>query len=180
MDLWWLVVPSAHCSYDELKRRGCIALGWPEIGDLSRYLKDKPGWERQFKTFVQLRGNLAYQGQRHWTEDARSLDGVPALFWRLLGIDEGDYIVLMEAGSQLSLGRTEVRGFARIHRDALASYRYEADYHHAHQVCGGLQWLDWDLAHFGELPRPEQSFRALVCDNTALETVERAWQARQG
>lgn len=176
MNLWWLVTSSAHCSYSELKRRRCVALGWSEIGSLSRYIKDKPGWERQFKTFVQVRGNLAYSRDRRWTEELSALTGVPSVFWNLLQIRQDDYVVVMETGSQLTLGNIEVQGFARVSSDAIANYRYDDQFHHAHQVFNNLEWRDWDRAHHGELQRPQTSFTSLLRDNDQLEAVRHAWE----
>ncbi|MEX0624373.1 hypothetical protein [Saccharospirillum sp.] len=179
MNLWWLITSSVHCSYDELKRRHCVALGWAEIGSLQKYLKDKPGWERQFKTLVQVRGNLAYARDKRWTETASSLSGVPSLLWSLLQIRAGDFVVVMESGNQLTLGRLEVRGITRITEDGMGSYSFEEGVHHAHQISKGLNWIDWDRAHFGELPMPTQSFFSLLQDNDQLETIQLAWEQQQ-
>jgi len=178
MNLWWFISSSRHCRYDELKQRRCIALGWPELGDLSRYIKDKPGWERQFKTFSRWRGNLAYGPHSpQWTEADQHLnEGIPAVFWEFIHINVGDYIVVMETGSQITLGNIEVMGIAKVMRDALSSYHFDDQFHHAHQVCGGLQWHDWNRARHGELEKPKQSFKALLKDNEQLSQVADAWQ----
>lgn len=176
MNLWWLITSSVNCSYSELRQRHCLALGWREIGSLERYLRDSPGWERQFKTFVQLKGNIAYSRDKSWTDDDSALTGVPTLFWNFMHIQKGDFVALMETGSQLTLGRIEVRGIAQVTQNAMQSYHFNEQYHHAHEVCGGLQWVDWDIAHFGELERPHQSFKALLQDNDQLDAVRQAWE----
>ncbi|WP_394170928.1 hypothetical protein [Saccharospirillum alexandrii] len=178
MNLWWLITSSVHCSYDELKRRQCVALGWAEIGSLEKYLKDKPGWERQFKTLVQVRGNLAYARDKRWTETASALSGVPSLLWSLLQMRAGDFVVVMESGNQLTLGRLEVRGITQLTEDGMTSYSFEEGVHHAHQISKGLTWVDWDRAHLGELEMPKQSFFSLLQDNEQLETVKLAWEQR--
>ncbi|EAR10293.1 hypothetical protein MED297_13757 [Reinekea sp. MED297] len=171
---------SSQCSYEELKRRQCLALSWSELDDLSKYVRDKPGWERQFKTFVQLRGNIAYVNDRRWGPQQQDLStGVPDVFWRWLHIRKGDLIALMETGSQITLGQIEVLGIARVHTDAFSTYRYDSQYHHAHQVLGGLKWVDWDIKHFGELPKPEGSFNALTIDNSQIALVEEALSASE-
>jgi hypothetical protein len=178
MNLWWLITSGVHCSYDELKRRQCVALGWAEIGSLEKYLKDKPGWERQFKTLVQVRGNIAYARDKRWTESASALTGVPSLLWSLLQMREGDFVVVMESGNQLTLGRLEVRGITRITRDGMASYEFVENAHHAHQISEGLTWVDWDRAHNGELEMPTHSFFSLSQDNSQLDAVQHAWEHR--
>ncbi|WP_189610777.1 hypothetical protein [Saccharospirillum salsuginis] len=177
MNLWWLVTSSVYCSYSELKQRRCLALGWREIGDLERYIKEKKGWERQFKTFVQLKGNIAYPRDKRWTEEDSALTGVPTIFWNLLQIREGDYVAVIETGNQLTLGSIEVRGVGRVTQDAMRSYHFNEEFHHAHEVCAGLEWKDWDLAHYGELDKPSRSFKALLQDNDQLDKVDEAWGA---
>lgn len=180
MNLWWMMTSSSQCSYDELKKRKCLTLGWPELEDLNKYVRDKPNWERQFKTFVQLKGNLAYANSRKWGAAEQDLNsGVPDVFWRWLQIKKGDCIVVMETGSQMTLGQIEVRGVAQITQDAMATYRYDGAYHHAHEICHGLTWVDWDIAHFGELAKPMNSFNALTIDNSQTDVVLDALNAQE-
>jgi len=176
MNLWWLVVSKTTCGYDELKSRGCIPLGWSEIGSLAKYVKDKPGWERQFKTFVQLRGNIAYQHNKSWLNGDGALDGVPKLFWEYLHIKKDDYIAVMETGNQLTLGNIEVRGIAKVTIDSMKSYGFNENYHHSHQVCSGLEWRDWQVAKFGVIQKPSESFKALKINNDQMKNVHEAWQ----
>jgi hypothetical protein len=172
MNLWWLITSSGQCRYSEIKQRGCIPLGWKELGSVDKYVKDKPGWERQFKTFIQLRGNIAYQRDKTWTAEAQNMStGVPNIFWQWLHIKQGDYVAVMETGSQLTLGNIEVMGVAEVTQDALTSYQFNEQFHHAHQVCSGLEWLDWNRAKLGELQKPKKSFKALGVDNEQLDVV---------
>lgn len=178
MNLWWMFTSSSQCSYEELKKRQCLALGWPELDDLSKYVRDKPNWERQFKTFVQLKGNVAYNQDKSWDQKKQCLkEGVPAIFWRWLNIRKGDLIAVMETGSQMTFGQIEVRGIAQATQDGMASYNFDDSFHHAHQISSGLNWVDWDIAHHGELPKPEKSFNVLTIDNTHRNAVYEALQA---
>lgn len=172
MKLWWFLSSSSKCRYLELKDRGCLALGWPELGSLTKYVRDKPGWERQFKTFVQLKGNIAYANDKVWQKEGHNLmTGVPDIFWRFLHIKEGDLVVVMETGSQLTLGQIEVMGIARVTKNAMVSYLYNDQYHHAHQICDGLVWRDWNRAKFGELEKPKASFNTFTDDNSQIDRV---------
>ena len=176
MNLWWLFTSNYRCSYDEIKARKCIAIGWPELESLSRYIKDKPGWERQFKTFVQLRGNLAYTTDKNWLKGDDALStGVPNIFWNLIHIKKGDFVVVMESGNQLTLGNVEIRGIAEVTQNAITSYKYDKNYHHAHQVCDGLNWQDWNTAKFSELDKPQTSFKSILMDDDQLARVEEVW-----
>ena len=177
MNLWWMITSSSNCPYDQLKQRQCVALGWRELESLKRYIKPGNNWERRFKTFVQLRGNVAYSKDRRWDEQTQSMTtGVPQVFWDLLQIKQNDFIVVMETGSQMTLGRIEIRGFAKIAQDAQTSYDFKANLHHAHEACHGSIWRDWPTARFGELARPAKSFIAIHQDNDQLATVEKVWQ----
>ncbi|WLD58625.1 hypothetical protein NFC81_02235 [Salinispirillum sp. LH 10-3-1] len=174
MALWWCITSNSRCSYEELKRRRCLALGWRDLGSLQRYIKDDPRWERQFKTRVQLKGNLAYAKDQQWVDHGAS---VPELFWRFINMPAGDYIVLLEAGSQLTLGKTEVFGIARTPDRAIGCYQYDDQFDHAHQIHADLEWVDWHRARFGELNLPRVSFKSLLQDDTELPKVEAAWAA---
>lgn len=179
MAMWWFITSNARCSYEELKRRRCLALGWRELGNLAGYIRDDPKWERQFKTRIQLKGNLAYPHDRQWIEQDHAMTAVPELFWRFLNLPQHDYIVLLEAGSQMTLGKTEVFAMARLHKPAIESYRYDENYDHAHQIYDDLTWVDWDRARFGELELPRVSFKSMLQDDAQLEQVQRAWQEAQ-
>ncbi len=180
MTLWWLVTSNSECSYEELKRRECIALRWRELESIQRYIKPGNNWERRFKTFIQLRGNIAYSRGKHWNKQAQDMDnGVPSIFWKFLHIQQGDYIVAMESGSQLTLGQLEVQGFAQVTQDSMSSYQFNEDFHHSHEVCHGLHWYDWSIPHFGELQKPLTSFMAIHRDNDQLGAVQNAWQAAE-
>ncbi|MFN3579240.1 MAG: hypothetical protein ACK4VV_02045 [Pseudomonas sp.] len=172
MALWWCITSNARCSYEELKRRRCLALGWRELGSFQQYIRDEPRWERQFKARIQLKGNLAYPSDRQWKEHGAS---VPELFWRFINIPAGDYIVLLQSGSQLTLGKTEVFGVARTPDRSIGHYIYDEKFDHAHQVYDDLNWLDWDRARCGELHLPKVSFKSLLQDDSSLEKVEAAW-----
>lgn len=173
MALWWFITSNARCSYEELKRRRCLALGWRDIGSLQHYIKDDPRWERQFKTRLQLKGNLAYSKDKSWIDHGAT---VPDLFWQLINIQPGDFIVLLEAGSQLTLGKTEVFGIAQAPHRAIEHYHYDERYDHAHQIYTDLEWIDWQRARFGELEMPRVSFKSMLRDDSQLPSVQAAWR----
>jgi|GEM_PF-1560515 len=176
MNLWWLYLPSDTCSFTEITRRQCVAIGWSELGPLDKYIKDKPNWERQFKSYIQVKGDLAYSTTPRWKEKDREFDQIPDIFWRMLQINRGDLIVAVESGSELTLGRTVIRGIGRASQDALTSYEYEAGNHHAHTVCPDTRWFAWDRFKMGELHMPTHSFRTLCIENNQLETALDGWK----
>ena len=172
MALWWCITSNARCSYSELKRRRCLALGWRELGSLQPYIKDDPRWERQFKARVQIKGDLAYSTDSQWKDHGPT---VPDLFWRFINIPEGDYIVLLESGGQFTMGRTEVVGIARTPARSLDHYSFDEKLDHAHQIYSDLEWVDWNRAKCGELRLPGVSFKSLLGDDAELGRVEAGW-----
>lgn len=177
-NLWWFHTSADRCSFNELQRRKALAFGWTELGDISRILKDKPGWERQFKTYLQVKGDMVFHGDNKWRDGDRNLDSVPSIVWQFFQIQQGDLVAVIETGNQLTLGRPEVRGIGQIQQNAMTSYRFESDQNHGHCIGGSVNWMEWDSAHMGELPLPKTSFRVICQDNEGLEIAENA--IRQG
>ena len=139
MNLFWLLLPSDMCSFDELQKRQCVAIGWPEIGTLEKYIRVGTNWERRFKSYVQLRGDLAYGRNPSWKKSGREFDQIPHIFWQLLAIEQGDMIVAVESGKEITYGRPVIRGVGQITKNALGTYCYEKQHRYAHAVCPDTQ-----------------------------------------
>jgi hypothetical protein len=173
-NLWWFHTSAERCSFSELKRRKALAFGWSEFGDISRIIKDKPGWERQFKTYIQVKGDVVYHGDSKWRDGDRNFDQVPSIFWQLLEIKQDDLVAVIESGNQLTYGRPVVRGVGQFKQDAIKSYNFDENAKHGHSVGENIQWLDWDAAHMGELQPPKGTFRVICQNNDGLELALQA------
>ncbi|MGH1439532.1 MAG: hypothetical protein ACRBBR_05425 [Cellvibrionaceae bacterium] len=176
MDMYWLLLNTNACSFAEIQKRQCIAIAWPELGTLEKYIREKPDWERQFKGYLQIRGDLAYGRESSWMNVDRHFDQVPDIFWQLLKIKKGDIVVAVESGNELTFGRPVIRGIARINHDAIHHYQYNEKYHHAHSVCPKTTWFPWDNFTMGELQMPHTNFRALLADNEQIHQVMEGWK----
>jgi len=176
MHLYWLMLSAESCSFNEISRRQCIAIGWPELGSLEKYVRDRPDWERRFKSYLQIRGDVAYTNSRQWQASERDFDQVPSIFWRMLQIKKGDLVLAVESGNELTLGRPTIRGVCRASADAINSYAYDDAYHHAHRVCPDTKWVAWDRLSMGEPSFPKQNFRTLCQDDSQIDTVMAGWE----
>ncbi|AJQ97331.1 hypothetical protein [Gynuella sunshinyii] len=175
MKLWWLMTHRPECSYAQLKQRGCLAIYWKDLGSLERYIRVRNGWERQLKTYIQVKGDVVFGQNPKWRKDYRELDQVPQAFMNFLSIKAGDLVIALEAGAATQLGRTEAFGVAEVTQDTLNSYRYDDRFDYAHCGSHGLIWHDWDRIHFGEPKLPKKPFISVTEDNG--QELERARQA---
>lgn len=173
MNLWWLYTRHDTCGFSEIEQRSCIPFSWSEIGNIGKYVKDKPNWERQFKTYVQIKGDLAYSNDANWQLENRDFDRVPELFWKFLHIKAGDIIVCIESGSQKTLGKPVERGIGLVTQDGFASYDYKDQFSYAHSVCKNTRWFS--LEHWSKslaLEMPKQSFFILSQDNSQMALAQ--------
>ena len=175
MKLWWLMIHRPDCSYEQLKQRSCLAMRWKELGSLDRHIRQRPGWERQLKTYIQVKGDVVFNHNPQWRKDYRDMDQVPQAFINFLSVKAGDLIIALEAGAATQLGRTEAFGVAEATDDAVSSYQYDDNHAYAHSASHGLVWHNWDRIHFGEPKLPKKMFISITEDEN--NEYERARQA---
>lgn len=173
MNLWWLYTRHDVCNIAEVSSRSTIPFGWSEIGDISRYVKDRPNWERQFKAFIQVKGDLAYARDNSWLLDNRSKDKVPNLFWQFLQIKAGDIVVCIESGSQRTMGKPVIAGLGEVSKNAIDSYNFDNGYHFSHSVCSNTRWTNlknWNKVQ--PIQMPDNDFFILCQDNSYLKQAQ--------
>lgn len=180
MKLWWLNTPYGKCSLRELKMRSAVCLGWTELGPLNRYVKDKPGWERQFKTFVQIKGDIAYRSSEKWKNSQREFDQVPNVFWQLLSIKKDDLIITLETGNPYTRGTPIISAIGQAGSDALKSYQFNDSFTYGHSVCDDTNWLEWDSMRYNDFSLPANSFLGLTIDEFQLDYALKIWSALLG
>jgi len=176
VNLWWIHLSSEQCSFNEVTNRQCIPIGWSELNSLERHIKNIPHWERRLKSYIQLKGDVAYSKNASWKDIERNFEEVPEVFVRMLSIKRNDLIIAIESGHELHAGRPTIKGIARVTEDAFSSYQYNSNFRHAHSVCPNTQWLTLDSFHMSELNIPYLSFRTLCSETSQLKDAISSWQ----
>jgi len=170
MNLWWFYTRADTCSFTQMQERSSIPFGWSETGDIQKYIRNKPNWERQFKTFIQVKGDLAYVNDNSWHLNDRNLDMVPELFWKLIQIKKDDLIICIESGSAQTMGKPWISGIGQVIRDASLSYHYNPAYTNAHSVCEGIEWKSMGHLHKNyPIELPKQDFFILYEDKEQIK-----------
>jgi hypothetical protein len=108
MKIYWLALDKngKHTSYEEIKHRKVIAIGWRSLGDLNSLTNDAIQKDKtSFKQVVSIFGDVAYKNKRWWDNDKKY---VPEIFWKLFHIKQDDIIIAVEG--------TSVRGFVGLMR----------------------------------------------------------------
>lgn len=176
MKLWWLNLQADVCPFNDFAKRQSISIGWPELETLEKQINSKSYSERRFKSYIQIKGDIAYARNPKWKGGERSFDNVPHVFTQLLSIEKGDLIIALELGNEKNFGRPAIRGIAQASQDAFGTYSYDKAHHHAHTVCPGTVWTPWQRSTMGELRLPNISFNALCVENSQLDD---AWERLQ-
>lgn len=173
MNLWWFYTRNDTCSFNQMRERSSIPFGWSEIGDIQKYIKNKANWERQFKTFIQVKGDLAYVNDNSWYLNYRDLNMVPGLLWQILQIKKDDLIICIESGSAQTMGKPKISGIGQVTTDAILSYRYNPAFSYAHSVCEGIQWKSMDHLHKSlPIQLPKQDFFILYKDDEQINQAQ--------
>lgn len=175
MNLWWYYTQYTNCSFSEIQKRSSVPFGWSEIGALDRYVKDKPNWERQFKTFVQVKGDIAFNGNTAWQTNYRQTDRVPDLFWQMLQIKKDDLIICIESGNSVTMGKPFIAGISQATVDGIKSYQFDDKFKNSHNVCSGLLWSSWNLNTPQDFPMPKEDFLILKQDNSLVRQAHDVW-----
>jgi len=135
MKIYWLALDKngKHSSYEEIKHRKVIAIGWRNLGNLNTLTNDtiqKNG--KSFKKIVSILGDVAYKDKLWWDNDKIY---VPGIFWKLFNIKEDDIIIAIEG--------TNVKGFCRVDENVRLQYAWMDCYEYAHSIASCVEWIDW-------------------------------------
>ena len=137
MAIYWLALDknNEHTSYEEIKHRKVIAIGWRNLGDLTSLtnqdiIKD----EKAFKRIIAILGEVAYKKKKWWI--ATDQKYVPQIFWKFFNIKKDDIIIAVEG--------TKVKGFCRVDDNIVLQYRWQGCYEYAHCIASWAEWIDWD------------------------------------
>lgn len=136
MTLYWLPIDknNNHSSYEEIKFRLVVAIGWKNLGCLQCLKKDNPAFEKQsFKKLISLFGNRVYSG-KSWWENADK-EYAPDIFWNFFNIKNGDILIAIEG--------TQVKGFCQIIDNVKLEYLWQECYEYAHCIAKCIKWVDW-------------------------------------
>lgn len=170
--VYWLAIDTnhQHSSYNEFKKRQCVAQGWSKLGDLSKlnifkYQADK---DTIMNEIVKL-GDQAYQGNKRWQKD-RQLTGTPKVFWNLIGLRKGDLIIALEG--------TKVCGICELPIHGVDGYHFDDRNNYAHEFGGKVDWIDWNESELGKPPTaPNQGVKGIVHCNNAAHSVVKQWES---
>jgi predicted Mrr-cat superfamily restriction endonuclease len=137
VNVWWLAIDRSkgYASFEELKRRKVIAQGWPDLGDMTRFLDENANTEPGTvvtKLTERLRAN--------YPDDIPQQQLPANLYNFFFGIKSGDLVVGIEG--------MNVRGICEI--PEACSYCYEPKTHEGKEQNyahgrGPVRWIPWEI-----------------------------------
>jgi Ni,Fe-hydrogenase I small subunit len=165
MKIYWLALDKndKHTSYEEIKQRKVIAIGWRNLGDITTLTNqtiriDKPS----FKQIISILGDVAYKNTQWWTDDKKY---VPEIFWKLFHIQHGDIIVAIEG--------TKVRGFCKVDDRVKLQYQWQNCYEYAHCIASCVEWTDWKELQTTYIPKtPSKGIKGIKYLKKERDKVE--------
>lgn len=139
MNVWWLATSAkdGDSCYFELKQRKVLAQGWPEIGDLTDFIRlhtNQSSLERKLHNLIEeIYPNKNKQSDKHREKSIVNL----------LRIKPEDIIVICEG--------INVKGLAKVTEPLI--YSFNNNYEYAQQVGPVKEWKDWDSIKVGKAPK---------------------------
>lgn len=161
MTIWWLAIDAKYCSFEELLKRGVIAHGWPNVGDLRNngrfgvLLHSAHNVDEQ-RNFILERHQHAYPNENFQTR----VVNISNFFFN---IRPGD-LVLGRPGQNLA-------GICEVPKNF--SYSFDNNYNYAHEF-GRVTWYRWNEVSPDWVgpPPPRQLHGACNVGNDATRVID--------
>ena len=137
MRIYWLALDKNdnYTSYEEIKHRKEIAIGWRDLGDLTTLARQNViKGEKSFKKIIIILGEIAYKKKKWWIVTDQKY--VPQIIWKFFNIKKGDIIIAVEG--------TRVKGFCRVDDNMILQYQWQGCYEYAHCIASCVEWVDWN------------------------------------
>lgn len=123
-------------SYLEIKERGVIAQGLPQIRPINQLFQHTANKEKFIQEFLRV-GDRCFQPGDFWHKKGPLYRTRCATsFYNLFRLKPGDLIVARQGGAWM--------GLCQVTKRASGSYEFQDGWAYSHVVCSPVEWIDWN------------------------------------